>query len=121
MSELSSLIKNDYSINDAPPPTFETNNNDLYYNCSECSSIIEIISISENNNIIEFNCLGKESNHPKNIIMPLKEYLEKMKKHNNRNLNCEECEIHKKNNKYVSYCFNCKCHLCKECLNLEII
>ena len=53
--------------------------------------------------------------------MPLKEYLEKMKKHNNRNLNCEECEIHKKNNKYVSYCFNCKCHLCKECLNLEII
>ena len=47
-------------------------------------SVYEIISINENNNIIEFNCLNKESNHPKNIIMPLKEYLEKMKKYNNR-------------------------------------
>ena len=48
--------------------------------------------------------------------MPLKEYLEKMKKYNKRKLNCEECEIHSKNNKFVSYCFNCNRHLCKECL-----
>ena len=105
MSELTSIIKNDYFINDAAPLSIETNNSEIYYNCSECSSLIEIISINENNNIIEFKCLNKDSNHPKNIIMPLKEYLEKMKKFNNRKINCEECEIHNKNNKYVSYFF----------------
>ena len=116
MSELNSIMKNEYILNDAPPPTIETNKSELFYNCSECSSSIEIISINENNNIIEFNCLNKESNHPKNIIMSLKEYLEKMKKYNNRKLNYDECEIHNKNNKFVSYCFNCNLHLCEECL-----
>ena len=116
MSELNPLMKNEYILNDAPPPTIETNNNELYYNCSECSSLIEIISINENNNIIEFNCLNPEKKHPKNIIMPLKEYLEKMKKYNDKKLNYDECEIHNKNNKYVSFCFNCKRHLCEECL-----
>ena len=85
MSQLNQLIKNEYILNDAPPPSFEIDNGEIYYNCSECSSPIEIVSINENKNIIEFNCLNKESNHPKNIIMPLKEYIEKMKKYNNRN------------------------------------
>ena len=119
MSDLDSITKNEYT-NDAPPAIIQVNNKEIYYNCSECSSLIEIISINENKNIIEFKCLNKESNHPKNIIMPLKEYLEKMKKYNNRKLNCEECEIHKKNNKYVSYCFNCNRHLCEECLKTRI-
>ena len=115
MSQLNTSIKNEYVVNDAPPPSIETDNGEIYYNCSECSSLIEIISINVNNNIIEFNCLNKENNH-KNIIIPLKEYLEKMKKYNNRALNCDECKIHNKNNKYVSYCFNCNRHLCEECL-----
>ena len=46
--------------------------------------------------------------------MPIKEYLEKMKKFNNNKLNKDECEIHKA--KYLCYCFDCNCHLCKECL-----
>ena len=96
--------------------TMELNSiNKIFYNCSECSSLIEILSINENNNTIEFNCLNKNNNHNKKLAMPIKEYLEKMKKFNNNNkLNNDECEIH--NIKYVSYCFDCNCHLCKECL-----
>jgi len=76
--------------------------NQIFYNCSECSSIIEILSINEENNTIEFNCLSKESKHPKKIIISIKEYLEKMKKYNNNlKLNKDECEIHKI--KYLCY------------------
>ena len=32
-------------MNEAPP----LESNHIYYNCSECSSIIEILSINENN------------------------------------------------------------------------
>ena len=106
---------NDYLLGETlEPMTPELNNNEIFYNCSECSSLIEILSINENNNTIEFNCLNKNFNHNKKITMPIKEYLEKMKKYNNNKLNKDECEIH--NIKYVSYCFDCNCHLCKECL-----
>ena len=89
--------------------------NQIFYNCSECSSLIEILSINEEKNTIEFNCLSQGSKHPKKIIISIKEYLKKMKKYNNNfKLNKDECEIHK--TKYLCYCFNCNCHLCKECL-----
>ena len=39
--------------------------NDFYYNCSECSSLIEILSINIDNNIIEFKCLSKDNKHKK--------------------------------------------------------
>ena len=100
---------------DVPPPTPFINElelNNIYYNCTECSSLIEILSINEENNMIEFKCLNKEQSH-KEKIMPIKEYLEKMKNH--RKVNKDICDIHK-NNIYVSYCFDCKRHLCKECL-----
>ena len=53
------------NINDAPPATPEPqiDINDLYYNCSECPSLIEILSINEENNIIEFKCLNKDKEH----------------------------------------------------------
>ena len=53
MNEEKSLKVNKYMIWNKPetPETPETNtnelNNELFYNCSECSSIIEIISINE--------------------------------------------------------------------------
>ena len=116
MSKIKSAkINNEYLIGETlEPMTPETYNDEILYNCSECSSMIEIISINEDNNTIEFNCLNKNNNHPKKNAMPIKEYLEKMKKYNNNKLNKDECEIHEK--KYVSYCFDCNCHLCKECL-----
>ena len=94
----------------------EDNEEDIGYNCSECSSLIEIISINEDNNTIEFNCIN---NHNYNIIK-IKDYLEKMKKYKeNKNTNCE-MHKNKKNNEYINYCFDCKYHICAECLKSKI-
>ena len=110
----STTIYNDYLLGETPETIEPEVNNEIHYNCSECSSLIEIISINEENNTIEFNCLNKNNNHPKKNIIPIKEYLEKMKKYNNNKLNKDICEIHNIN--YICYCFDCNCHLCKECL-----
>ena len=115
MSKEKSLKTNDGIKWETPEtPAVDSNelNNEIFYNCSECSSMIEIISINEENNTKEFNCLNQNNNHSKNNIISLNEYLNKMKKYNNSKINKDECEIHK--NKYISFCFDCNCHLCKE-------
>ena len=89
--------------------------NDIYYNCTECSSIIEILSIDEQNNTIEFKCINKDKNHK--IKININDYLEKMKKYNNKNINKDTCNIH--NNKYITFCINCNIHLCNECLRTK--
>ena len=83
------------------------------YNCPECSSLVEILSINEYN--LEFKCVEKDEH---SNILNINNYLEKMKKYiNNKNLK-DKCEKH--NNKYISYCLDCKSHLCKECLKINI-
>ena len=47
-------------------------NGELYYSCSECSSLIEIISINEEKNTIEFNCLNQEISTKKILKFLLK-------------------------------------------------
>ena len=84
--------------------------NEIYYNCSECSSPIEIISINEKDNIIEFECI----NNKHNIKISIKEYINKMKRFNDKNINNDICIEH--NNKYECICLECNKHLCKECL-----
>ena len=86
----------------------------IHYNCTECSSLIEILSINEENNTIEFKCMNKENNH-KNKTISIKEYLEKMEGYNSIKINEDDCQIHN-NKKYTSYCFDCGIHLCDECL-----
>ena len=49
--------------------------NEINYNCTECSSPIEILSIKDNN--IEFKCIN--NNH--NIKISIKEYINKMKEY----------------------------------------
>ena len=71
-----SEIKNE---DNSPPAITPKLNEEIYLNCSECSSLIEIISIDEENNFIEFNCLSKENNHNKNIIM-IKKNIRKIEK-----------------------------------------
>ena len=90
-------------------PTYQIDN--IFYNCTECLSMIEIIEI--NIDKIKFKCLNNKE-HIKEI--EIKEYLEKMKAKNENKIkiNDDECKYH--NNKYISYCFDCKCHLCNECL-----
>ena len=103
-------IVNDNSANSPPPPIqqelFEEN---LGYNCTECSSVIEILNMKEDE--LEFKC-EKNDNH--NNKLKINEYLEKMKKYiDNRNL-YGKCEIHIQN-EYEYYCLDCKLNLCKDC------
>ena len=89
---------------------------EIYYNCTECSSDIEILSLNEKEYTIEFKCI--ENNHRR--ILPIKEYINKMKDFNNKKTNNDECNCdNHKNKKYECYCFDCKKHLCKECLKLR--
>ena len=117
MTELNNKIKN--NSNNISPATSELllENTDIFYNCTECSSLIEILSINEESNIIEFRCLNKDC-HDAKKTMSIKEYLEKMEKNKQKSINKDKCREHIscKNNKYVSYCFDCNCHLCEECL-----
>ena len=89
----------------------------IYYNCAECSSMIEIIEI--NKEIIKFKCINNKHEN----IMGIKEYLEQMKKYNNKKINNDKCDKHNNNNNnnYCSYCFTCNFHLCNECLKKESI
>ena len=91
-------------------------NNDDHYNCPECSSLIEIKSINEKDNILEYKCLNCNKNQTKKIN--IKTFLEKMKKKAGNKINHDSCQIHN-NNKFISYCFDCNCHLCIECLKLR--
>ena len=47
-------------------PSEEIKLNEIYYNCNECSSPIEILYINEKANIIEFKCIN--NNHQKKNI-----------------------------------------------------
>ena len=82
---------------------------EIYYNCTECNALIEILSIDEKENTIEFLCSNQ---HKK--LMPIKEFLDKMMDNDKVDINKDICQIHK--NKYMSFCFDCKKHLCKDCL-----
>jgi len=116
MTDLNNKIKNNSNVDlpETPGPLVE--NKDILYNCTECSSLIEVLLISEDKNIIKFKCLNKDCNAEK--TMSMNEYFEKMEKYKQKYVNEDICRKHIscKNNKYVSYCFDCNCHLCEECL-----
>ena len=83
---------------------------EIYYNCSECSSPIELLSIDKKYNFIEFQCI--KNNHK--IKMPITDYMDKMKNYNDKYINSDKCPTH--NEEYESYCLDCSQHLCKKCL-----
>ena len=120
MSKLEKLDES--NLKDAPiltanPSSFS---DIISYNCTECSSSIEILSISEKNGIIQFRCLNNKSHGIK--VMPIKEYFEKMLEHKAHNFTDDQCSIHSsyKNNTYITYCFDCNRNLCKHCLKSRI-
>jgi hypothetical protein len=88
------------------PKTFEP-----FYNCSECSSSIEIIYLD--NSTIEFKCFNK--NNPHKIKLSIKEYINKMKIQY-KEINNEKCMINKHNKMNERYCLKCNIHLCDICL-----
>jgi len=121
MTYFNNKIENNLNNTPSGAPDSLIENNEKLYNCTECSSLIEILSIDEDKNIIEFKCLNKDC---KDITksMPIKEYFEKMEKYKKYNINEDTCKEHIscKNNKYISYCFDCNCHLCEECLKARL-
>ena len=106
--------------NDNSPETDDSSEKiqlkEIYYNCSKCKSPIEIISLNEIDCTIEFKCI----NNKHQIKMKIKDYLEEMKKYNDKYINNDKC-LNKdhKNNNYECYCLDCNKHLCKECLSLR--
>ena len=84
--------------------------NEINYNCTKCSSPIEIISLNEKECSIEFKCIN--NNHE--LKMAIKDYINKMKSFNDKNINNDICDTH--NKKFECYCTDCNKHLCKECL-----
>ena len=86
--------------------------NEIFYNCTECSSPIEILYINEKTNIIEFKCTINK--HLKKLS--IKEYINEMKKFNDKNIHNDICLEDNHNKEYEFYCLNCKKHLCKECI-----
>jgi hypothetical protein len=108
-------MRDDYENISPQVPTQDIKTLNICYNCPTCLSLIEILTINEKDNIIEFICTNKKDNHSKEAIkMPIKEYLEKIE--NNKNIDTV-CVIHKKD--FVFYCFNCCKHLCKECIKTK--
>ena len=82
-----------------------------FYNCSECSSPIEIIYLDNSN--IGFKCFNK--NNPHKIKLSIKEYINKMEKQY-KGINDEKCMVNKHNKNNECYCLECNIHLCDICL-----
>lgn len=82
------------------------------YSCTKCSSLIQILSINENNNNIEFECTNKKNTHRESIS--IEEYL--INRNRNKNIindNGDVCGEHKE--KFISYCLECNIQLCIKC------
>ena len=82
------------------------------YSCTKCSSLIQILSINENNNNIEFECTNKKTSHRESIS--IEEYLRNRNRNKNMiNDNEDVCGEHKE--KFTSYCLECNIQLCIKC------
>ena len=82
------------------------------YFCSQCSSLIKILSINENNNNIEFQCINKNNPHQESIN--IEKYLNIRNRNKNKiDDNGDTCSEHKE--KFSSYCFQCNKQLCIKC------
>ena len=93
--------------------------NNKFTICPDCGSSIEILSINENK--IEYRCLNEKKKHEEEtkFTKTIEEYLEKIKENKDNRIDeiKDKCHIENHNlNNYVSYCLDCKCHLCDECL-----
>ena len=117
---MSKLVNNS---SQAPTPgeigeTEELKNNNFTI-CPDCGSSIEMLSINENK--IEYRCLNEKKKHTEEIkyTKTIEEYLKKIKENKDNNYDeiKDKCHLETHNlNNYVSYCLDCKCHLCEECL-----
>ena len=83
------------------------------YSCTDCSLVIEIISLDDVNNILSFNCPKHGQRE-----MAIKDYLNNMKKNTFLYSICSPCKKNQNevsNNEIFNYCTNCKLVLCNNC------
>jgi hypothetical protein len=65
----------------------------VYYGCSECDSLIEILTLDEKN--ITFICNNKNKQHE--LTLSIADYINKMKMNESKELNNDVCHIHSQN------------------------
>ena len=104
--------QNNFIFEDGETEDDLTKLREIYYNCTDCSSLIEILYINEKANFIEFKCIN--NNHIKKLS--IKEYMKKMKKFNDKNIYDDICHVNNHNKKYKYFCIDCNKQLCKDCL-----
>ena len=96
---------------------------ELYTVCPNCSSDIEILSIDENKVDEEISVIMKYKCLNENIVnnISIKEYIKLIKENKEKKIEKlkDQCEKHL-SKKYISYCFDCKCHLCEDCLKTGV-
>ena len=122
-----SKIENNSSVAPTPGEIGETEEikNNNFAICPDCGSSIEVLSINEDNLSIEYRCLNEKKKHKEKteFTKTIEEYLKKIKENKEDSIYEEikdKCHIDNHNlNKYVSYCLDCKCHLCNECLKTK--
>ena len=119
-----SKIENNQSGAPTPGEVGETEElkNNNFTICPDCGSSIEMLSINENK--IEYRCLNEKKKHTEDtkFTKTIEEYLEKVKEIEDNNFDEIKDKCHKENhnlNNYVSYCLDCRCHLCNECLKTK--
>ena len=123
MSKEIQKIENNSSEAPLPTPkegeTEEIKNNNFTI-CPDCGSTIEILSINENISSIKYKCLNENNKHVETeFTIEISVYLKNIKELKENKIDELKDRCHKDNhnlNKYVSYCLDCKCHLCDECL-----
>ena len=91
------------------------------YNCSACSSPVEILSINDKENSLTFKCLNKNKKDNHNVqTMLINEYINSMKKHSYLYSECYICkkiQYHSKNISVFSYCIKCDKVICDDCMD----
>ena len=96
---------------------------ELYTVCPNCSSDIEILSIDENKVDEEISVIMKYKCLNENIVnnISIKEYIKLIKENKEKKIEKlkDQCNKHL-SKKYISYCFDCKCHLCEDCLKTGV-
>ena len=78
------IQKIDKNSNEVQVPTSKEsseNENNIFTICPECGSLIEILSINENNLSFEYKCLNEKKKHTEktNFIITIEEYLKNIK------------------------------------------
>lgn len=97
-----------------------TKNGDII-GCTECGHIVKIEKFDEKKNEITFSCSKcAKNNRPKNKVIPLKDFIDKMNYYSYNFIICSICQKRPIEEKDLKYCPNCDAILCLNCIKKHI-